>query len=111
MKSNPFSSSIIRSVDPCDFAKLQAHNDLTSFPSFTSIQALPSINRSNLYANHVLITILWFIITHSLGLLNPRVPNDNIREVITNDIKSRTSGGNNRSCVLWKFLLHSVDFT
>lgn len=55
-------------------------NRLSSFPHVTRLQSLPCRYRSRLDADHVLVGFVRSEVGHPLGLLDPRVPDDHVRQ-------------------------------
>lgn len=66
----------------------QTLHDLSTLPSLTTIKLDPVIHGTNLNAEHFLVAVLWLKVTHTLGLLNPWVPDDGVCEVVTDDVES-----------------------
>lgn len=78
----------------------QALHDLSTLPSLTTLKLDPAVHGTNLNAQHLLVTILWLKITHALCLLDPRVPDDGVGQIVTDDVESWLSAFENGSCGL-----------
>jgi hypothetical protein len=88
-----------------------AHKGLSTLPALLSVKSLPFFNSSNLNANHLLVAVFGFIVAHSLGLFNPRIPDNNIVQIVANNIEFWTGAGHDRCGVLWHALVDTINFS
>ena len=63
--------------------------DLPALEGITGLQLLPSIDGTRLHTDHVLVAVLRFKIADAVRLLDPRVPNDRILQIVANHIETR----------------------
>jgi hypothetical protein len=60
----------------------------TTLEDLALVQLLPSIDSTNLNADHVLVSVLGRKVTSSLGLLDPRVPGNGVLDVVAGNVKA-----------------------
>lgn len=61
----------------------------TALEHLTLLQLLPSVDSTDLNADHVLVAVVRCKVAHGLGLLDPRVPGDGVLDVIASDVEAR----------------------
>jgi len=105
--SNPAGHAIVihASLRSSEVA-LENHTRLKPIVTF---QSRPPIDRTSFHTDHSLVSILWLEITNRLRSLLPRVPDDRVCEVISDDIEDGLALVENRGGVLLQRLVHAVD--
>lgn len=63
--------------------------DLAALKGITGLQLLPTIDGTRLHTDHILVAVLGLKIADAIRLLNPRVPDDGILQIVTNHIEPR----------------------
>ena len=87
---------------------LVALHNHTTLESLARLQLLPTIHRTNLYADHVLVPVLWLKVTHSLCLLDPGIPHHAVLEIVADDDKAWLAILEDRCCRLLNGLVDAV---
>jgi len=73
-----------------DSRPLQTSTDqLSTLPGVTSLQRLPSRDRTSLDANHLLVRLVGAEISNCFGLFYPRVPDNNVVQGLASNGKER----------------------
>lgn len=89
-----------------------ALDELASFEHWiTTFQGLPSIDRSNLDTDHVLVSVLGGEISDCLCALFPRVPDYRVLQVISDDVEAWLAIYEDRCSVLLERFVDSVCLT
>ena len=70
----------------CRQQPLEQLNPLPTFPSVTALKTIPLADRARLYANHLLVPICGPEITHRRDLSRPRIPYNDIAQLVTLDL-------------------------
>lgn len=83
-------------------------HDLPAFKDIARCERLPAIHSAYLHAQHILVAVLGLKITHTLRLLDPRIPHDGVTEVLANDIEARLPVLHDRGGILLNGLVHTV---
>ena len=66
-----------------------ALEDLPALEGITGLQLLPTIDGTRLHTDHILVAVLGLKIADAIRLLDPRVPDDRILQIVTNHIETR----------------------
>ena len=84
---------------------------LATLPGIACLQGLPSRNRSGFNTNHVLVRIIRSKVGHTLGLLDPRVPDYNIGQRLPCDREQSLiiGGGNLDRLLRVKILINAIN--
>ncbi|KAI7110340.1 galactose mutarotase-like protein [Hortaea werneckii] len=85
--------------------------DLAALKRITGLQLLPTIDSTRLHTDHILVAVLGLEIADAIRLLNPRVPDDRILQIVTNHIETRLAVKQDRGSVLLNVLVDSVSLT
>lgn len=80
----------------------------TTLERLTCLQLLPSIDRTNLHADELLVRILRPEVGGGLRLLNPRVPHNGVFEVVADDVEEGLAVLEHRGSVLLDGLVDAV---
>lgn len=84
---------------------------LATLPGIASLQGLPSRHRSGLNTDHVLVSIIRAKVGHTLGLLDPRVPDHDIGQCLPCDREHSLviGGGDDDRLLRVKVLVNTID--
>ena len=85
-----------------------ALEELTALPTILGLKCNPTIDSTGFNTDHVLVSILGIEITNSLSLLLPRVPDDRVLEVVSDDVEARLVVDEDGGGVLLERLVHAV---
>ena len=81
----------------------------TSLKPVITLQSRPSVDRTGLYTNHVLVSVLWLEIADCLCSFLPWVPDDSVCQVISGDVDDGLAFVEDRGRVLLQRLVDTVD--
>lgn len=73
----------------CDSRLQVTLERLTGLKAILGLEGDPAVDCTSLDTDHVLVTVLGFKVGDSLGTLLPRVPDDSILHVVSDDIQTR----------------------
>lgn len=82
---------------------------LTSFKAILCLKRNPAIDRASLNADHLLPAVLGLKVGNSLRALLPRVPDNGVVDVISDDVETRLVVDEDRSGVLLEAFVDTVD--
>lgn len=87
-----------------------ALHNLPTLKGITRLNLRPSIHRTDLHTDHILVPVLGLKVAHTLGLDIPRVPHYAVDEVISLDVEARLAVLHNRGRILLYAFVNAVDF-
>jgi len=85
-----------------------ALESLSGLEPIIALQRDPPINRTRLHTQHVLVPILGREVTDGLRALSPRVPDDEIVEVVPDHVERGLAVYKDGRCVLLQSLVDAV---
>lgn len=86
-----------------------AFNKHTTFEHLTLLKLLPSIDSTNLNADHLLIAVIRCEVGRSLCLLNPGIPGDSVLDIVTFDIEAWFAILQNACGINLDVLVYAID--
>jgi hypothetical protein len=86
-----------------------ALKDLTSLKAILGLKSDPAIDSTSLNTDHLLVTILGLEVSDGFGTFSPRVPDDGVLHVVSDDIETGLVVDENGGCVLSERLVDAVD--
>jgi hypothetical protein len=86
-----------------------ALEDLASLEAILSLKGDPAIDSASLNTDHLLVAVLGLEVGNGLGTLPPRVPDDGVLHVVSDDIQTGLIVDKDRGCVLREGLVDTVD--
>lgn len=86
-----------------------ALENLASLEAVRSFKSLPSLDRTSLDADHLLVAVLWRKIADCLGTLLPGVPHNSVLEIVPNHIETRLAVNRDGCSVLLQAVVDAID--
>lgn len=86
-----------------------ALEDLASLKAILSFKGDPAVNSTSLDTDHVLVAVLGLEVGNGLGALLPRVPNNSVLHVVSDDIEAGLVVDEDGGGVLGEGLVDAVD--
>jgi len=83
--------------------------NLTSLKAILSLKSNPAVDSASLDTNHLLVAILGLKVGNGFGAFSPRVPDDGVLHVVSDDIEAGLVVDEDGSCVLGEGLVDAVD--
>jgi hypothetical protein len=94
---------------PCSSCLQVALEDLTSLKAILSLKSDPAVDSTSLNTDHLLVTILGLEVSNGFGTFSPRVPDDSVLHVVSDNIETRLVIDEDGGCVLSERLVDTVD--
>lgn len=86
-----------------------ALENLASLKAILSLKGDPAIDSASLDTNHLLVAILGLKVGNGFSAFSPRVPDDGVLHVVSDDIEARLVVDEDGGCVLGEGLVDAVD--
>lgn len=83
--------------------------NLTGLKAVLSLKSNPAVDSASLDTNHLLVAILGLKVGNGFGAFSPRVPDDGVLHVVSDDIEAGLVVDEDGSCVLGEGLVDAVD--
>jgi hypothetical protein len=84
-----FSYHICILLQTCRSCLQIALEDLTSLETVLSLKSNPAVDCTSLDTNHLLVAVLGLEVGNGFGAFSPRVPDDGVLHVVSDDIQAR----------------------
>jgi hypothetical protein len=94
---------------PCSSCLQVALEDLTSLKAILSLKSDPAVDSTSLNTDHLLVTILGLEVSNGFGTFSPRVPDDSVLHVVSDNIETRLVIDEDGGCILSERLVDTVD--
>lgn len=83
-----FSYHICILLQTCRSCLQIALEDLTSLETVLSLKGDPAIDSASLDTDHLLVAVLGFKVGNGFGAFSPRVPDDGVLHVVSDDVQT-----------------------